>query len=108
MDRGSGLLLHVTSLPLKQPAGVARDAAPELMELAWSSKAALAMAPLQDMLNLGNEARMNVPGHVEGNWRWRCTQGMISDPAFERLGSLTKSSNRWDEVFHNESNASAA
>ena len=65
------------------------------MELAWSSAAALAMAPLQDLLNLGSEARMNVPGRAEGNWRWRCTEDMLSAPAFERLRDLTKTSNRW-------------
>ena len=42
--------------------------------LAWSIRAALAIAPLQDLLNLGNEARMNVPGRADGNWRWRCTE----------------------------------
>jgi 4-alpha-glucanotransferase len=79
---------------LKRSADSTRDAAPALMELAWSSRTALAMAPLQDLLNLGNEARMNLPGRVDGNWRWRCTENMISDPAFEWLRGLTKSSNR--------------
>jgi 4-alpha-glucanotransferase len=37
--------------------------------LAWGSVAALAITPLQDALNLGNEARMNVPGRAGGNWR---------------------------------------
>jgi 4-alpha-glucanotransferase len=69
---------------LKRPAGTIRDG---------SSKAALAIAPLQ-VLSLGAEARMNVPGRVEGNWRWRCTKKMVSDPAFEWLRNLTKSSNR--------------
>ena len=45
---------------LKRPEGGSRDAAPALMQLAWSSAAALAVAPLQDVLNLGAEARMNV------------------------------------------------
>ncbi len=79
---------------LKRPAGTTRDAAPELMRLAWTSQAALAMAPLQDLLNLGKEARMNVPGRSEGNWRWRCTEDMLNDPAFEWVGGLTKSSKR--------------
>jgi 4-alpha-glucanotransferase len=79
---------------LKRPACADSDAAPALMYLAWSSVAALAMAPLQDLLNLGKEARMNVPGRAEGNWRWRCTREMISDPAFEWVRGLTKSSNR--------------
>jgi 4-alpha-glucanotransferase len=64
------------------------------MELAWSSVAVLAMGPLQDLLNLGKEARMNVPGRADGNWRWRCTQEMLSDPAFKRLRDLTEDSGR--------------
>jgi 4-alpha-glucanotransferase len=80
---------------LKRPAGNSGDAAPALLELAWSSKGALAMAPLQDLLNLGNEARMNVPGRAGGNWRWRFTEDMLSGPAFEWVRGLTKSSNRF-------------
>jgi len=64
------------------------------MRLAWSSVAALAIAPLQDLLNLGPEARMNVPGQAEGNWSWRCTDEMLSAPAFHSLRELTRSSNR--------------
>jgi 4-alpha-glucanotransferase len=64
------------------------------MESAWSSVAGLAIAPLQDLLNLGNDARMNVPGRPEGNWRWRCTEEMLSDPAFEWLRDLTKNASR--------------
>jgi 4-alpha-glucanotransferase len=79
---------------VKRPDGGSSEAGPALMGLAWSSVAALAMAPLQDLLNLGREARMNVPGRAEGNWRWRCTEGNLSDPAFEWLRDLTKNSNR--------------
>ncbi len=79
---------------LKRPPGGVADAAPALMTLAWSSRAALAMAPLQDLLNLGKEARMNVPGRGDGNWRWRCTEEMLNGPAFEWLHGLTQSSNR--------------
>jgi 4-alpha-glucanotransferase len=79
---------------LKRPPGASSEAAHALMSLAWSSSAALAMAPLQDLLNLGREARMNVPGRAEGNWRWRSTEQMLSDPAFEWLRELTKTSNR--------------
>src|SRR5262245_19759139 len=47
---------------LKRSRGASHEATPSLMSLGWSSVAALAMAPLQDLLNLGREARMNVPG----------------------------------------------
>ena len=73
---------------LRRPEGEIRDAAPELIRLAWSSPAALAMAPLQDLLNLGREGRMNVPGRAEGNWRWRATEHMLSAGSF-RLAEAT-------------------
>jgi len=79
---------------LKRPAGNSAEVAWELIRLAWSSSAALAIAPLQDLLNLGAEARMNLPGSVEGNWRWRCTDEMLSTPVWDRLRGLTTSSNR--------------
>jgi 4-alpha-glucanotransferase len=79
---------------LKRSPGTSADAARELMRLAWSSPAALAIAPLQDLLNLGSEARMNVPGRADGNWRWRVREDMLSPDAFQRLQQLTESSNR--------------
>jgi 4-alpha-glucanotransferase len=79
---------------LKRAPETTADAAPELMRLAWSSPAALAIAPLQDLLNLGSEARMNVPGHADGNWRWRVREDMLSPGAFQWLQDLTESSNR--------------
>jgi 4-alpha-glucanotransferase len=74
--------------------GAASEVAPALLRLAWESVAALAIAPLQDLLNLGNEARMNVPGRADGNWRWRCTEEMLSARAFEWLRDLTNTSGR--------------
>ncbi len=79
---------------LKRPPGDSSEAAPALMHLAWSSPAALAIAPLQDLLNLGEEARMNVPGLAQGNWAWRCTEGMLSASAFQGLRHLTEDSCR--------------
>jgi len=79
---------------LRRSGGTASEVAPALMHLAWESIAALAIAPLQDLLNLGNEARMNVPGRAEGNWRWRCTEEMLSTHAFEWLRDLTNMSRR--------------
>jgi glucose-6-phosphate isomerase len=61
-----------------------------LLRAAWGSVAALAVAPLQDLLNLGSEARMNVPGRPDGNWGWRCTEDMLRPDVFERLRRLTE------------------
>jgi 4-alpha-glucanotransferase len=79
---------------LKHRPGGNAEAAPALMHLAWSSKAALAIAPLQDLLNLGKDSRMNVPGRADGNWRWRYSEEMPSLSAFEWLQELTQRSRR--------------
>src|SRR6516165_4503501 len=79
---------------LKRLVGESREVASMLINLAWSSTAGLAIAPLQDILNLGNEARMNLPGRAEGNWRWRCTEDMLTPAAFQWFHDLTKTSNR--------------
>jgi 4-alpha-glucanotransferase len=70
------------------------EAAPALIELAWSSITALTIAPLQDVLALGVGTRMNVPGRVHGNWRWRFTEEKLSTTAFEWLCELTERSKR--------------
>jgi 4-alpha-glucanotransferase len=48
-----------------------REVAAALIRAASSSLRAVAIAPLQDLLNLGNEARMSVPRLAEGNWAGR-------------------------------------
>ena len=79
---------------LGRPGGRAQEAAWDLIRLAWSSPAALAIAPLQDVLNLGSDARMNVPGRADGNWRWRSTIDMFCGPAFQSLREVTETSHR--------------
>src|SRR5262249_44058884 len=74
--------------------GTSEEVAPALLGLAWSSTAALAIAPLQDVLNLGREGRMNQPGSAQGNWRWRVTDEMLSPSAFQSLRDLTLASTR--------------
>jgi 4-alpha-glucanotransferase len=79
---------------VKRPPGESTEAAATLMRLAWSSVAALTIAPLQDMLNLGRETRMNVPGRADGNWRWRSPEDMLSFRAVRWLRELSESSKR--------------
>ena len=63
------------------------DIAWDFIRLAWSSVADLAITPLQDVLNLGSEARMNTPGRP--NWTWRIPPKAIRDEALGRLKDLT-------------------
>lgn len=48
-----------------------------LIDALLASPARLAVLPLQDVLGLGSEARMNVPGRRDGNWQWRCPDGAL-------------------------------
>src|SRR5215471_6828398 len=74
--------------------GDSKEIAAELIRVAWSSVAALAIAPLQDLLNLGVEARMNSPGSVDANWCWRSTDDMLNTSVFHELSNLTAHSDR--------------
>jgi 4-alpha-glucanotransferase len=65
-----------------------------LIEAAMSSRALLAIVPMQDVLGLGSEARMNIPGSEEGNWSWRMDAGALSGELAARLRHLTESSGR--------------
>jgi 4-alpha-glucanotransferase len=56
-----------------------------LIELAFSSRAALAVVPAQDVLGLGSEARMNRPGEIGGNWSWRLERGALTEALAARL-----------------------
>jgi 4-alpha-glucanotransferase len=60
-----------------------------LIRTAWGSVADFAIVPMQDVLNLGSEARMNVPGTPSGNWTWRMTDEQMATPALDRLAELT-------------------
>lgn len=66
----------------------------KMIRLAWSSTAHMAVIPLQDLLNLGSEARMNTPGTPSGNWQWRFSKEQLTDENAKWLSHLTKIYNR--------------
>ena len=70
------------------------DPAWSLLRHAWESPAVLAIAPLQDVLDLGTEARMNLPGTEEGNWEWRYAPEDLTAANAVRLRELSASSRR--------------
>lgn len=66
----------------------------DLIELGARSNAATFVAPLQDVLELGSDARMNVPGRAAGNWQWRFAWSQLSDEARARLAHVTRATGR--------------
>ncbi len=62
----------------------------DFVRAVWASVANTAIAPMQDLLGLGNDARMNLPASISGNWSWQCKHGDFSDEIAEKLKSLTE------------------
>jgi 4-alpha-glucanotransferase len=74
------------------------DPAWDFIRLAWSSVAVLAIAPLQDVLGLGNEARMNRPGVATENWRWRFQAHEFRPEVIGKLAEFSTLYNRVPKV----------
>jgi len=71
-----------------------QDVCADLMRLAFASVAGLATVPLQDVLRLGHDARMNRPGTAEGNWEWRFSVYQLTEERLEELATLTQTFGR--------------
>jgi 4-alpha-glucanotransferase len=65
-----------------------------MIELAMRSRASLAIVPAQDVIGLGNDARMNRPGEVGGNWSWRLERGQLTEELAARLRRETERGRR--------------
>ena len=70
------------------------DPAWSLIELAYSSVTALAIVPMQDVLGLGSDARMNTPGMETGNWSWRLDRSAADDALAARLREAAETAGR--------------
>ena len=70
------------------------DAHWRLIALAFSSRAELAMVQTQDVLGLGSEARMNMPGTAKGSWQWRLREGALTPDLARRLRAASEAAGR--------------
>lgn len=66
------------------------DVSWDFMRMAFISRAKMAVIPMQDILSLGTEARMNVPGTTNDNWTWRFWEGATSDSLADRIKKLVE------------------
>ncbi len=64
------------------------------IRMAMTSPARLCVVPMQDVLGLGSEARMNTPSSSEGNWTWRMAPGALNAKLAQRLATLSEVSDR--------------
>ena len=70
------------------------DFAWKCIEKVMSSESKLSIIPMQDFLELGSEARMNIPGIPNGNWEWRVNKELLSTELSKRMDETTKKYNR--------------
>jgi 4-alpha-glucanotransferase len=79
----------------KQATGLdPRDPSWSLVERTLSSRARLAILPVQDLLGLGSDARLNTPGRADGNWSWRLRGGRLTPQLAARLRAATEAADR--------------
>jgi 4-alpha-glucanotransferase len=71
-----------------------------MVRLAQSSTANLCVVPLQDVLSLGSEARMNIPSYGDGNWSWRCTPSALLPELAQKLAALAEITDRNPSFDH--------
>jgi 4-alpha-glucanotransferase len=64
------------------------DVAWDMIRSVWGSVAMYSLAPLQDLLNLGSEARMNYPGRPSGNWHWRFKPEDLNEELEAKLSEI--------------------
>ena len=85
---------------LELTGGTAETVHIDLIKAAFSTDACIAIAPMQDYLGLGSEARINTPGVPGGNWRWRVLDSQLSPKLCDNIASLVIASGR--EMSSNE------
>jgi 4-alpha-glucanotransferase len=68
----------------------------DLIRACWASVAEFALAPMQDFLELGHEARMNYPGRATGHWGWRMDEGYLSNSLQEKIWEINELYDRWN------------
>ena len=64
----------------------------------WSSIADVAIAQMQDFLDLGNKARVNLPSTLGANWRWRAEKDVFKEELAEKIHRVTEVYGRCEKV----------
>lgn len=75
-----------------------------MMKAVWSSNSDTAIVAMQDLLGLGNDARMNFPSTVENNWQWRAKTDYLSDELAEKIRHYTELYQRAPKVKRGKNN----
>lgn len=89
---------HARKRVLGNTCGTAETISRDLIRLAFSSEAIIAIAPMQDYLGLGSESRFNRPGTSEDNWRWRMCFDQLSPSLKDVVRDMVAAAGRLPRV----------
>jgi 4-alpha-glucanotransferase len=87
-------IVRTRTAALERTGGAAETIHLDMIRLALSSNSVMAIAPMQDYLGLGSEARLNMPGTTMNNWRWRMEADALSDAQLDSMRRLLEESSR--------------
>ena len=87
-------IVRTRTAALKRTGGKAETVHLDMIRLALSSHSVMAIAPMQDYLGLGSEARFNMPGTTTNNWRWRMEADALSEEQLDSMRRLLEESSR--------------
>ncbi len=92
--RSAKEIIETQKNALKVTGGTRETIHLDMIRLAFNSQSRLAIAPLQDFLGLGSDARLNIPGTTMNNWRWRVSEEQLSPAFCESVASMVKETSR--------------
>ncbi len=92
--RDEAAISHEHDFCLKYLCTEGREIHWDFIRAVWASVADTAITPVQDLIGIGTEGRMNLPASESGNWFWRYTDGTLTDEIVERLRELTETYGR--------------
>ncbi len=87
-------ILDTRQRALEMTGGTPETISLDLVRLAFASNSKLAVAPVQDYLGLGSEARINIPGTSANNWRWRLRVSQLTHEVCDNVSDLVRQSGR--------------
>ena len=87
-------LWWVFSAVLALTGGSAQTIHTDMIRLAFASRSVLAVAPMQDFLGLGSEARLNRPGTTRDNWRWRMAEDALDGALADGIRRMVEDASR--------------
>ena len=87
-------ILETQKIALAKTGGTPETIHLDMIRTAFATNSKVAIAPLQDYLGLGSEARINVPGTSRHNWRWRVLNSQLSDTLCADVASMVEAAGR--------------